>query len=78
MRTLLQGRTGRLEQVPKELLQGQHLLLGKTSTSLFMATVDKDTVSWGLSSRAPHSEAMALSKRLKDPAAAQVGVLSLS
>ncbi|KAK9839942.1 hypothetical protein WJX74_000847 [Apatococcus lobatus] len=69
--SMMFGRTGRLKQVPPELLRGQHLLLGKTSTSLFMATVDKNTVSWGLSSRMPHSQAAELSNRLKDPAAAQ-------
>ncbi len=69
---ILQGRTGRLEQLPKQLLEGQRLLLGSTAIGGFLCSVERDTVMWSLSFKAPQPRAAELNAVFKDPAAAQV------
>lgn len=61
-----------LEQLPPEIQEGHYMVLGPTSTSLFMGSVDKNTVIWALTSLAPKSRASELNALFQDPAAAQV------
>ena len=68
----MQGRTGPLEQVPEQLLSGQHIMLGSGSTSMILGTVDKNTVMWALSLKGPQSRAGEIAAHLQDPASAQV------
>lgn len=69
---LWQGRTRPLDNVPEELLEGLHLVLGKGNTTLFMGTVDKNTVTWSLSSKVPQSKAAELNALFEDAGRAQV------
>ena len=68
----VKGRTRPLKQLPPEVARGINLVLGRGSTTLFMGSVDKDTVTWSLSQRVPQSEAAEMNETFKDPAAAQV------
>ncbi len=68
----MQGRTGRLDQLPKQLLEGHPLLLSSTAIGGFMCSVERETVMWSLSFKAPQPRAAELNALFKDPAAAQV------
>ena len=69
---LLKGRTGPLQQVPKELQAGTHLLMGKGRVSLWIGTCDQNTMLWKFGIPAPEAKAVELNAIFKDPVAAQV------
>ena len=70
----MKGRTRPLKQLPPEIARGINLVIGRGSTTLFMGSVDKNTVTWSLSQRIPQSQAAEMNETFKDPAAAQVSV----
>ncbi len=67
-----QGTTGHLEQLPTELLKGQYLSMGKAGVANFLCSVDRHSVMWSLSFRAPQTKAAELNALFQDPTAAQV------
>lgn len=69
--TMLFGRTRPLKQLPPEIARGINLVIGRGSTTLFMGSVDKNTVTWSLSQKIPQSQAAEMNETFKDPAAAQ-------
>lgn len=71
----MKGRTNPLKQLPPEVARGINLVLGRGSTTLFMGSVDKNTVTWSLSQRVPQSKAVEMNETFKDPTAAQVRLL---
>ena len=70
----VQGRTGPLEQLPGLLKKGLYISLGKTGVFNIISPVDRNTVMWALSFRAPQTKAAELNTLFKDPAAAQVSL----
>ena len=74
----VQGRTGRLEEVPRGLERGPHMSLSRADALLFMSPVDRTTVLWSLSFKAPESRAAELHTLFKDPTAAQVSHRDIS
>ena len=78
MMSLLQGRTGPLEQLPRELQRGHYLSLGPGRTSLFMGSVDRNTITWSLNSKVPQTRVQELNTLFQDPSAAKVANPSLA
>lgn len=80
MRTslIVKGRTHPLQQLPPEVAKGTNLVIGKGSTSLFMGSVDRNTVTWALTQKVPQSQANEMNETFRDPSAAQVNFITLS
>jgi len=70
----MQGRTDPLEHLPPELLKGHYISMGEHGNAIFMGSVDRNTVMWSLSCKAPRLRVDELNNLFKDPAAAQVGM----
>lgn len=72
----VQGRTGQLDKLPRGLWKGPHVSLSRSSTTLFMGPVDRTTLLWCLSYKAPETRAAELRSLFEDPTAVQVGSCS--
>lgn len=73
---MLQGRTGRLDELPRGLWKGAHISMSRSSTTSFMGLVDRNTVLWSLSTKAPETRAAELRALFQDPIAVQVRLWS--
>ncbi len=74
----MQGRTGRLDPLPQEMLHSQVMLLAPNGVTMFLSSYEKHTVSWHMSWHAPQSLAAELNAKLQDPTTAEVGWQALT
>ncbi len=63
----LQGRTGVLQELPRELQEGRWMSLGAKNRVWFMSSLGGNTAVWGFSSSAPESRTAELSAIFADP-----------
>ena len=66
-----QGHTHRLDPMPEEIQRSQIMLLAPNGVTIFFSTLEKHTVSWHISWRAPESLAAELNAKLQHPSTAQ-------